>query len=155
MRQFSYSTSRLIDASPLTVHALINNFHAWSDWSPWEGIDPDMTRTYTGSDEGVGAEYAWDGNKKAGAGHMKIVESAPERIRVALTFTRPFKSNNESIFDVLTTTTGATDVRWTMTGDQSRVQALAFKMFRMEKNILKDFDKGLAALAELAENHSQ
>ena len=45
-------------------------------WSPWEDIDPDMQRTYAGAESGVGANYAWSGNRKAGAGPMEITDVA-------------------------------------------------------------------------------
>lgn len=150
MGEFSYGTSRVIAAPPAQVHALINDFRNWQKWSPWEDLDPQMERLYRGAEAGLGAEYEWSGNKKAGAGSMQIVESTPERIRVQLRFTRPFKSENASIFDVITTTSGDTDVRWTMTGEQGRLQAAAFKLFRMEKQVLKDFDRGLGRLAAVA-----
>lgn len=47
------------------IHALLTDFHAWTCW-PWEDIDPAMSRTYSGPEAGVGAGYAWEGNKKAG-----------------------------------------------------------------------------------------
>ena len=50
------------------VHALVNDFHEWQQWSPWEDLDPQMRRTYSGPDAGVGAAYAWEGNRKAGQG---------------------------------------------------------------------------------------
>ena len=62
------------------MHALINDFHEWTAWSPWEGLDPDLQRTYSGPDAGVGAHYAWQGNRKAGEGTMEITGSAPDRI---------------------------------------------------------------------------
>ena len=44
-----------------------------------------LQRDYTGPDRGVGAHYAWSGNRKAGTGNMEIVESTvPRVIRVRL-----------------------------------------------------------------------
>ena len=52
--------------------------HQWTRWSPWEDVDPDLHRAYSGAEEGVGAVYAWSGNRKAGAGRMEII---PRRAR--------------------------------------------------------------------------
>ena len=82
---------------------------------------------------------------------MKITESTPERITVALTFTEPFSSDNTTVFDLRPSAGGGTDVSWTMTGPQSVGQKIFFTVFRMNKRVEKDFDKGLAALAAAAE----
>ena len=50
--------SAAISASPDDVFARLADFRRWQAWSPWEDIDPQQTRTYTGPDSGVGAHYA-------------------------------------------------------------------------------------------------
>lgn len=47
--------SAVVRADAASVHALIDDFHQWVKWSPYEGVDPDLKRTYTGPDAGVGA----------------------------------------------------------------------------------------------------
>src|SRR4051794_33134823 len=69
---FELSRSTSIQAPVGTLHALVDDFHEWVAWSPWEGVDPDLQRTYTGPERGVGAAYAWTGNRKAGQGSMEI-----------------------------------------------------------------------------------
>lgn len=151
MAEFSVSRRRHVAASAATVHALINDFRAWPQWSPWEGLDDRLERTYSGNERGVGARYAWKGNKKAGAGHMEIVEETPSRIVVPVTFTAPFESENTSVFDIAASADGGCDVTWTMTGPQTRVQQIIFTLMRMNAQVAKDFDKGLADLAAAAE----
>src|SRR4051794_31674992 len=63
---FKIERSAVIHAPPAAVFALINDFHEWTKWSPWEKMDPDLKRTYEGPAAGVGAKYAWAGNKKVG-----------------------------------------------------------------------------------------
>ncbi|HXK18635.1 MAG TPA: hypothetical protein VNG33_12570 [Polyangiaceae bacterium] len=55
--------------------AQVNDFHAWSGWSPWEKLDPNLKRSYEGAPAGVGAKYAWVGNKQVGEGRMTIAPS--------------------------------------------------------------------------------
>lgn len=62
-----------IQASPEKVFALINNFHCWKIWSPWEKLDPQMDRFFSMNPSGLGATYAWKG--KAGTGRMEIINS--------------------------------------------------------------------------------
>ena len=60
-----------------TVRALVDDFHNWGQWSPWEKLDPDMEKTFEGPAEGVGAIYRWSGKGKVGQGCMRIVEATP------------------------------------------------------------------------------
>ena len=73
----------------------------WQAWSPWEGLDPQQSRTYTGPDSGVGAHYAWSGNKKVGSGTMEVIEAQqPSTVAIDLRFLKPFKSQAITRFDV-------------------------------------------------------
>ena len=64
-------------------------------WSPWEDLDPNQQRTFTGAESGTGAAYAWSGNRKAGQGTMEITDaSTPNKVDIALEFEKPFKSSN-------------------------------------------------------------
>ena len=94
MGSFEVTRSTTIHADPARVHALINDFHEWTTWSPWEDVDPNLSRTYTGPAQGVGAHYAWRGNRKAGEGSMEITGSAPDRIEIELAFLKPMRNTN-------------------------------------------------------------
>ena len=71
---FSVQRSTTIKAPPEKLYAIVNDFHRWTDWSPWERLDPLMTRTHSGAASGTGAVYEWRGNAKVGAGRMEITE---------------------------------------------------------------------------------
>ncbi|OZC66343.1 transcriptional regulator [Rhodococcus sp. 15-725-2-2b] len=143
--------SAVVRADAATVHALIDDFHQWVKWSPYEGVDPDLKRTYSGPDAGVGASYSWSGNRKAGAGTMTITESIPEeRIVLDLAFTKPFKSRNVTAF-LLEPVADGTRVTWRMSGKQNKLFALIGKVFSMDKLVGPDFEKGLRQLAAVAE----
>ena len=151
MGTYVVSRSIPIDADPARVHGLVNDFREWRAWSPWEGLDPDLERTYEGPDAGVGARYSWRGNRKAGQGSMEITSSDPQRIEVALSFFRPFKADNQVTFDLVPSSGGRTDVTWTMTGEQKGLMGLLGKVVPMDKLVGKDFEKGLAQLKSSAE----
>ena len=149
MADFSLSRSTRIQAAPSRIHPLLDDFHQWQRWSPWEGLDPDLKREFSGPDHGVGATYHWSGNRKAGEGEMRMTASSPARVAVDLDFLKPFKASNVTTFD-LTPSGDATEVTWTMTGTRSAVMGLMGKLF-FDKAIAKDFDKGLASLKREAE----
>jgi uncharacterized protein YndB with AHSA1/START domain len=76
-----------VSAPAEKIFPLINDFHQWRTWSPYEHKDPAMKRTYSGAESGKGAVYAWDGNNNVGSGRMEILEtSAPSKIRIKLDF---------------------------------------------------------------------
>lgn len=149
MASFTISRSSEIAAPTATVHALISDYHLWVDWSPWEGIDPDLQRTYSGPDSGVGAKYAWVGNKKVGSGTMETISDTPERIEIRLEFTVPWKAVNTTTFE-LAERDGKTAVTWTMTGRHEGVRGLLMRLMPMDKIIGKDFEKGLRQLDRAA-----
>jgi uncharacterized protein YndB with AHSA1/START domain len=79
---FTIQRSATIKAPPERVFALLTDFPAWRQWSPWENLDPDLKRTYSGAPNGKGAVYEWEGNK-AGAGRMEILDApAPQKVTI-------------------------------------------------------------------------
>jgi len=83
---FRLERSVTIKAPAEKAFALINDFHQWGAWSPWEHMDADLQRSYSGPASGVGAVYNWEG-KKTGVGRMEIVEtSAPSLVKIKLDF---------------------------------------------------------------------
>ena len=149
--QFRVARSTTIAATPEVVFALVNDFHQWARWSPWEKLDPQMQKTFAGATSGVGASLHWSGNKKAGEGRMTITESKPvERVVTALQFIRPFAANNVAEF-ALARAGGGAAVDWSMSG-RNNFMLKAFGLFTdMDKMIGKDFEEGLANLKRVAE----
>src|SRR4051812_33385490 len=74
---FRVVRSRTLAAPPDVVHAYVDDFHKWAEWSPWEKLDPTMKRTFSGPDKGPGSSYHWTGNNKVGEGRMTITDSRP------------------------------------------------------------------------------
>lgn len=148
---FQVQRRAAIAAPPEKVFALIEDFHRWGEWSPWEKLDPAMTRTFSGAERGVGAVYAWRGNNKAGEGRMEITEAtAPGKLLIKLDFVEPFPASNTVEF-VLVPKDGGTDVTWTMRGPSPYVSKLMDTVVGMDRMVGKDFEAGLANLKAAAE----
>ena len=151
---FRIERSTRIAAPMLQVAEQIDDFHAWSTWSPWEHIDPTMQRTFSGADAGVGAVYEWDSKGKAGAGRMEITEmrAGPERglISIKLDFIKPFTASNPAEF-TMTPTDAGTDLTWAMFGPSPFMSKLMGVFVDFDKMVGKDFEAGLAALKRNAE----
>ncbi|WP_053231907.1 SRPBCC family protein [Sandaracinus amylolyticus] len=149
---FRIERKKLIAAKPDVIFPKLEDLHRWTEWSPWEKLDPALQRTYGGSERGVGATYAWKGNNKAGEGRMEIVESQPsERVALKLQFIKPFPATNTTVF-TLTPSGEGTEVSWTMEGENTFMGKLFSVFADMDAMIGKDFDEGLANLERAATN---
>ena len=148
---FSVRRVTTVRAPPEKIFPLINDFHQWGTWSPWEDKDPAMKRTYSGAGTGKGAVYAWDGNKNVGTGRMEILEvSAPSKIVIKLDFFKPFEAHNTAEFTMLPQG-DATTLTWLMHGPAPFMSKVMQVFMNMDKMIGKDFDAGLAKLKKLTE----
>ena len=148
---FSVQRSTTIKAPPEKVFALINDFHSWPAWSPWEKLDPAMQRTHGGAAQGKGATYAWLGNSKVGEGRMEILESTPSsKVSIKLDFIKPFEAHNTADF-TLQPQGDSTQVTWVMHGPAPYVTKLMGVFVSMDKMIGKDFEAGLANMKASAE----
>ncbi len=150
---FRLERSASINAPPARVYALIDDFKQWRSWSPWEKLDPDLKRTYSGAASGLGAVYAWEGNNKVGQGRMEIIESVPpSRVVIKLDFIKPFKANNTAIF-TLEPRGEATHVNWAMQGPNLFVSKLMSVFMNFEKMVGRQFEEGLANMKAAAESN--
>ena len=146
---FHVERSTVIAAPAEAVHATLNDFHTFPEWSPWQHLDPNMKVTIEG-EPGVGQKYHWAGNSKAGEGEMRITESVPgSRVGMDLDFIKPFASKNRANFD-LAPEAGGTKVTWSMDGNMDFVSKAMSLAMPMDKMIGPDFEKGLAALSRVA-----
>ncbi len=147
---FTVVRSRTVPAPAERVYPLLSNFHQWPRWSPWEDVDPDLHRDYSGPEAGDGAVYAWSGNRKAGAGRMEIVRTEENRlVDIALDFDKPFKASNKTTF-TLEPQGDSTLVRWEMVGPKPLVARVFGFVLNMDKLVGRDFEKGLERLARTA-----
>lgn len=140
-----------IQAQPEKIFSLINDFHQWGTWSPWEQRDAAMKRTFSGTESGKGAVYAWDGNRNVGAGRMEILDAVlPSKIVIKLDFIKPFEGHNTAEFTMLPKG-GATEVAWTMYGGTPFIGKVMHVFINMDRMIGKDFEAGLANLKKAVE----
>lgn len=140
-----------INAPPEKIFALINDYHNWGSWSPYEKLDPAMKRTYSGATNGRGAVYEWEGNNKAGKGRMEITNSThPSKVVIALDFIKPFEAHNIVEF-TLDTKDNATEVTWAMHGPSPYIARVMGIFFNMDNMVGKDFETGLANLKAVTE----
>jgi hypothetical protein len=148
---FRIQRSATMQAPPERIFPHLDSLKAWGPWSPWEKLDPDLRRTFSGPDSGKGATYEWEGNNKVGKGRMEILDSAPPlRLSIKLDFLKPFEAHNTAEFN-LVPEGGATRVDWAMYGPSPFMSKLMGLFFNMDRMVGKDFEAGLASLKAIAE----
>jgi K+-transporting ATPase KdpF subunit len=149
--RFRVQRETSIRAPAENIFPLINDFHQWVTWSPYEHKDPAMKRIYGGADSGRGAVYAWDGNKNVGSGRMEILDSTvPSKIVIKLDFFKPFEGHNTAEFTMLPQG-DATHLTWLMHGPAPFMHRVMQVFMNIDNMIGKDFEIGLANLKKLTE----
>ena len=148
---FRVYRSASIKAPPEKIFPLINDFHAWIMWSPYENRDPAMRRTYGAATSGKGAVYEWDGNGQVGSGRITITEASPSsQVLIALDMIKPFAAHNNVAFTLRPENDG-TIVTWDMRGGVPYLAKVMHMFFNMDKMVGGDFEAGLANLKAIAE----
>jgi hypothetical protein len=149
--RFSIQREITVRAPAEKIFPLINDFHQWVAWSPYEHRDPALKRTYSGAESGTGAIYAWEGNNNVGSGRMEILETAvPSKIVIQLDFFKPFEGHNTAEFTMLPQG-DATHVTWLMHGPAPFMNKLMQVFMNLDKMIGKDFEAGLINLKTVTE----
>jgi uncharacterized protein YndB with AHSA1/START domain len=151
---FHIERSVSIQAPPENAFVHVNDFHAWSAWSPYEKLDPQMERSYSGAPAGTGAAYGWKSESgNVGEGSMTIEKSVkPSEIVIRLEFTKPFAATNTATFSFVPQAGGGTTATWAMDGNNNFVGKAASLVMNMDQLVGSDFERGLAALKTLAES---
>src|SRR6187549_3378240 len=148
--------STKMQAPASVVFAQLADFKGWAAWSPWEGKDPQMKKTYEGQPGTVGSSYAWQGNAEVGEGKMSIVEVRPPTdLKLRLEFIKPFAAVASTLFIVAPDGEGAVTVNWSMDGSNNLMAKIFGIFMDMDAMIGGDFDKGLASLKKVAEAEAQ
>jgi len=148
---FRVQRTATIKAPPEKLFQLIENYQTWGEWSPYEKVDPDMKRTFSGPVAGKGAIYEWDGDSNIGAGRMEILEATPsKRIEIQFEMSRPMECHN-SIEFLFEPQGDSTNVTWVMAGPNTFMGKVIQTFMSMDKMVGTQQEEGLANLKALAE----
>lgn len=148
---FHVESSTVINAGAEKIHPLIENLGHWKSWSPFEKLDPNMKKEFTGPECGVGAVQTWEGNSRAGAGRLEVIGSTPNsQVLIKLNFYKPFKAENQANFS-LVPEDDATKVTWSMEGPNPFPTKVMRTLIDLDGMLVKDFAEGLANLKKVVE----
>lgn len=153
MRPDTFRVQRSIDinAPADKIFPLINDYRNWGSWSPYEHVDPDMQRTFSGPPSGKGSIYEWRGNKSIGHGRMEILDTAPpSKVVIKLDFFSPFEAHNMAEF-TMQPRGSATNVTWAMHGPVPFMAKIIHMFMNMDRMVGGQFQQGLVSMKAVAE----
>ena len=141
--------STTIDRPPADVHAMLDSFRRFNEWSPWAEADPNARYAYSGPERGVGAKLSWTGDPNSvGTGSQEIIESEPgRRVVTALDFGQMGQAR--ATFTIAPDGAGSR-VTWAFDTDHAGIADRWFGLL-LERMVGGDYEKGLAKLKAVME----
>lgn len=123
------------------------------NYSKWNKIDPNMTKTYKGTDGTVGFVSAWESkNKNIGVGEQEILKiTEGKRIDMKLRFKIPFETQNEAYMITDDAGNNKTKVKWGFKGTFLYPMNLMGLCMDIDKEIGGDLEVGLKNLKTILE----
>ena len=88
---YNVEKSTIIKRSRNDVMNKVGDLNYYSQWNPWQQMDPTAKSTITGTPKTSGHKYAWEG-KKVGVGSLTLNAIDDKHIHFLLEFFKPFKS---------------------------------------------------------------
>ncbi|NOR86652.1 MAG: polyketide cyclase [Bacteroidales bacterium] len=123
------------------------------NYSVWSQIDPNMKKTFTGTDGTVGFISAWDSkHPDVGSGEqeiMNIIEG--ERIDFELRFLKPFEMVSPAFMITEPVSAYQTKIEWGFEGHMNYPMNLMLLFMDMEEVLGKDLQDGLNDLKIILE----
>ena len=151
-KEYAVEREIIIDKPKAQVFAYLKPLKNQDNWSVWMAKDPNVKKTFKGTDETVGFTSRWDGNEEVGSGEQeikKIIEG--ERIDTELRFIKPFESINDAYMITETVGPEQTRVKWGFTGAMPIPMNVFLPFMGMEDSVGKDFSDGLKNLKKILE----
>lgn len=150
-----YSVERdvIINKPNAEVFNYIKQLKNQNKYSKWASIDPNMTKTFSGTDGTVGFISAWDSkNEEVGKGEQEIIAITPEkRVDYELRFLSPFESTSPAFMETSALTLETTKVTWGFEGSMDYPMNLLFLFMDFEQIIGDDLQTGLDNLKSILE----
>lgn len=152
---FRYESSIEIDALPSEIFPYIGKLKMAEKWSPYEKIDPDMQKTFTGEDGAPGAKMEFVGNSEVGSGSIEILKVRPYQfVDLRLTMTKPMYSTSHVQYR-LEKVGEKTRFIWSMAGKNSFLFKLIGLFVDVEEMVESQFKEGQSVLKKLVEEKKE
>jgi hypothetical protein len=123
-----------------------------NEFSKWANMDPNMDKSFTGTDGTVGFVSAWESkDKHVGKGEQEIIKITDDRIDYELRFLEPMESTESAYLTFQKLSDNQTQVLWGFNGKMSYPSNIMFLFMNFEKMIGDDLATGLSNLKAILE----
>ena len=152
-KDYAVEKEIVINAPKAEVFEYIKFLKNQDNYSKWNKIDPNMKKTYTGTDGTVGFISAWESkNENVGVGEQEILKiTEGERIDTKLRFKAPFEAQDDAYMITEDAENNQTKVKWGFKGAFPYPMNLMLLVMDMEEMLGKDMQDGLNNLKGLME----
>ena len=124
-----------------------------NDYSKWAKIDPNMKKTFRGTDGTIGFVSAWESdNEDVGKGEQEIKGMKDgSRIDYEIRFIEPFASTADAYMTTESVSDNQTKVKWCFSGNMAWPMNFMMVVMDIEKAVGDDLQLGLNNLKEILE----
>lgn len=137
-------------APPDKVYAIVSDFRRGKEWSPWAAKDPGMQQTFSGTEQGLGAKFAWKSdNPEVGSGSQEIVAAEPAK-RIESNLEMDGMGRMKSAFELEPAGSG-TRITWRFVSAPAADPISRWFGLFLDRIVGPDFEAGLTNLKALAE----
>jgi hypothetical protein len=126
-------------------------------YSKWVMSDPNMKKSYSGTDGTPGFVYAWDSDQKeTGKGEQEIKRILDdEQIDTEIRFEKPFKNVSQALMVVNDVGGNQTKVKWSFASRMKYPMNIMLLFVNFEKLLGTDMETSLSRLKGILENRSK
>lgn len=145
-----------INSTAAVVYEYIEKIENFKKWSVWTQQDSTAIYTLTGTDGTVGAASEWKGHPQiSGEGKIEITSlEKNHQVTQQFYFVKPKKASAISTIQLQETEKATTLVTWKFEMATPRPWNIFNLFSSLDKQVGKDFEKGLATLKYLVESGS-
>lgn len=156
-KEYAVEEAIVINQPKSVVFDYIKHLKNQDNFSKWATMDPNMEKTYTGTDGTVGFISAWSSDhENVGVGEQEILKiTEGERIDFELRFLKPFESTQQAYMLTETVNESQTEVKWGFEGRMDYPMNLMLLFMDFEEMIGKDFQEGLQNLKTIVEYNNE
>ena len=129
----------------------LTDYRGFLEWSPWSGLDPKQTVSFSELRSGKGAWYSWSGNADVGRGRMELLAVEPDLVRHHVEFIEPYPAHAETEF-LWSESAGTLTVRWTYAGHNDLAAKFLSLFVDMDEVLGPDYERGLLNLKRHVED---
>lgn len=149
--EYSVEKEVTINQSPEVVFDYVKYLKNQDEFSVWATMDPNMEKTFMGTDGTVGAISGWSSDiKDVGKGEQEIIGiTEGERIDFELRFYEPFEATDNAYMEVVAVNDSVTLTKWGFYGTMKYPMNLMLLFMDMEEMLGGQLQEGLDNLKQL------